>query len=184
MPQLAFVQQTKKVSVSGLIYDLKHPEPERRKDAALLLGQNKVREAVPGLIELTKDPDNAIRLEAVRALVHINDPAALPTYVQLTRDSSKPVQEMSIEGIINTYVADEGGFIHGVQKFADIVNPWSDDYNPLTVEPYVAVSPDAVSALAVLLHVGGCRSSRAWSRRSWHFARRRCLAGHPGSAQP
>jgi len=151
VPQLAFVQQTKKVSVSGLIYDLKHPEPERRKDAALLLGQNKVREAVPGLIELTNDPDNSIRLEAVRALVRINDPAAMPTYVRLTRDPSQPIQEKSIEGIINMYVADEGGFIRGVQKFADIVNPWSDDYNPLMVESYVPVSPDAVSALAALL---------------------------------
>jgi len=151
LPQLAFVQQTKKVSVSGLIYDLKHPEPERRKDAALLLGQNKVREAVPGLIELSNDPDNAIRLEAVRALVRINNPAAMPTYIRLTRDPYKPIQEKTIEGMINLYVADEGGFVRGVQKFADFVNPWSDDYNPLTVEPYVPVSPEAVSALAALL---------------------------------
>ncbi len=151
LPQLAFIQQTKKVSVSGLIYDLKHPEAERRKEAAMLLGQNKVREAVPGLIELTKDPDSSIRLEAVRALVKINDPAALPTYVSLTHDSSKAIQEKSIEGLINMYVADEGGVIRGVQKFADFVNPWSDDYNPLIVEPYVAVSPEAVSALAGLL---------------------------------
>ena len=151
VPQLAFVQQTKKVSVSGLIYDLKHPEPERRKEAALLLGQNKVREAVPGLTELTNDPDNSIRLEAVRALVRINDPAALPTYVRLTRDAYKPIQEKAIEGIIAIYVTDEGGFVRGVQKFADFVNPWSDDYNPLMVEPYVPVSPDAVSALTALL---------------------------------
>ncbi|RPI24873.1 MAG: HEAT repeat domain-containing protein, partial [Acidobacteria bacterium] len=149
--QPALAQQTKKVSVSGLIYDLKHPEPERRKDAALLLGQNKVRQAVPGLIELTGDPDNAIRLEAVRALVRINDPAALPTYIRLTQDPSKPIQEKTIEGIINMYVSDEGGFIRGVQKFADVVNPWSDDYNPLIVEPYVPVSTEAISALAALL---------------------------------
>ncbi|RPJ56942.1 MAG: HEAT repeat domain-containing protein [Acidobacteria bacterium] len=151
VPQLAFVQQSKRVSVSGLIYDLKHPEPERRKDAALLLGQNKVRQAVPGLIELTNDPDDSIRLEAVRALVRINDPAALPTYVRLTKDPSRSIQEKTIEGMINMYVAEEGGFIRGAQKFADFINPWSDDYNPLMVEPYVPVSPDAVTALAALL---------------------------------
>ncbi len=151
VPQVVFTQQTKKVSVAGLIYDLKHPEPERRKDAALLLGQNKVREAVPGLIELTNDADNAIRLEAVRALVRINDQAALPTYIRLTRDSSKPIQEKAIEGIINVYVAEEGGFVRGIQKFADFVNPWSDDYNPLIVEPYISVASDAVTALATLL---------------------------------
>jgi HEAT repeat protein len=151
LPQFAPAQQTKKVSVTGLIYDLKHPDPERRKDAAMLLGQNKVREAVPGLIELTNDPDNSIRLEAVRALVRINDQAALPTFVRLTRDPYRPIQEKCIEGIINAYVTDEGGFVRGVQKFADFLNPWSDDYNPLMVEPYVTVSPDAVSALAALL---------------------------------
>ncbi|HXK60037.1 MAG TPA: HEAT repeat domain-containing protein [Acidobacteriota bacterium] len=146
-----FAQQKRMVSVDGLIYDLKHPEPERRKDAALVLGQNKVRQAVPGLIELTGDADDAIRLEAVRALVRINDTRALPTYIRLTQDPSKAIQEKSIEGIINRYVTDEGGFISGIRKFADIVNPWSDDYNPLVVEPYVSVSPEAVSAVAALL---------------------------------
>jgi len=144
-------QATRKVTVSGLIYDLKHPDPERRKEAAILLGQNKSREAVPALIEVTGDPDQGLRLEAVKALVRINDARAMPAYIRLTQDPVKGVQEKALEGIINLYVIEDSGFVHGVKKVADFFNPLGDDYNPLVVEPYVAVSPDAVKAMSVLL---------------------------------
>ncbi len=44
-------QQSEKATVDGLIYDLKHPDNDRRKRAAKALGQSKVRTAVPGLID-------------------------------------------------------------------------------------------------------------------------------------
>ena len=46
-------QRPQEVSVDGLIYDLKHPDNDRRKRAATALGQSKVHQAVPGLIDLT-----------------------------------------------------------------------------------------------------------------------------------
>jgi HEAT repeat protein len=140
-----------RVNISGLLIDLENPDPNRRKQAAQLLGQVKSEEAVPALIKTTEDEDAAVRFEAVRALVRINDPRALPSYIRLTQDSRRDTQEKSIEGIINVYVTEQGGFIRGVRKFADAVNPFSDDYNPLTVEPYVTVSPEAVQALIQLL---------------------------------
>jgi hypothetical protein len=144
-------QQATRKSVDALIYELKHPEPEQRRQAAQLLGQNRVRQAVPALIEASEDSSDTVRREVVTALVRINDTRALQTYIRLTADPVRAVQEKSIEGIINTYVADEGGFIRGAQKFADFVNPWSDDYNPLVVEPYMPVSQNATNALADLL---------------------------------
>jgi len=147
-----FAQQAQKASVDGLIYDLKHPDNDRRKRAATALGQYKVRQAVPELIELTEDRDAALRLAAVRALVRINDTRALKAHIRMTRDPKKEIQEKAIEGIIKIYAVDEeSGFISGVKKFADIVNPLSDDYNPLLVESYVPVSQDAKDALAELL---------------------------------
>jgi HEAT repeat protein len=148
---LARAQQTKQVSVDGLIYDLKHPEADRRKAAAQLLGQNQVRQAVPSLIELTQDQDGSVRLEAIRALVRINDIGAVPAYIRLTQDPVKAVQEKAIEGIINAYVVEEGGLVAGAKKFVQFVNPFSEDYNAVTVEPFVQVSPEAAPALAVLL---------------------------------
>ncbi len=144
-------QQTRELSVEGLIYDLKHPEGDRRKQAATVLGQNKVREAVPDLIQLTEDTDGSIRLEAVRALVRINDTRALQAYTRLTHDSEKEVQKKAIEGVTNMYVVGEGGFTRGLRKFADVLNPFRDDYNPLMVESFVPVSQDAKDALAELL---------------------------------
>ena len=145
-------QQPQKATVDGLIYDLKHPDTDRRKRAATALGQFKVRTAVPGLIELTEDRDATLRLAAVTALVRINDTRALKAHVRMTQDPKKEIQEKAIEGIIKIYVADEkGGFISGVKKVADVVNPLRDDYNPLLVESYVPVSQAAMDALAELL---------------------------------
>jgi len=44
----AWAQQGREVSVDGLIYDLAHPDGDRRKAAARLLGQHKADRAVPG----------------------------------------------------------------------------------------------------------------------------------------
>jgi len=145
-------QRPEEATVDGLIYDLKHPDNDRRKRAATALGQSKVHQAVPGLIDLTEDRDASLRLAAVTALVRINDTRALKAHVRLTQDPKKDIQEKAIEGIIKIYVDDEkGGFISGVKKVADVVNPLSDDYNPLLVESFVPVSQDATDALAELL---------------------------------
>ena len=144
-------QQAQELSIDGLVYDLEHPDGQRRKQAAILLGQYQVRKAVPALIQLTEDPDDLIRLAAVRALVRINDTRALKAHIRLTHDPKKEVQEKAIEGIINIYVVGDSGFVHGLRKFVNVVNPFSDDYNPLLVEPYMPVSQDAKDALANLL---------------------------------
>jgi HEAT repeat protein len=140
-----------KVNISGLLIDLENPDPNRRKQSAQLLGQVKSEEAVPALIKATEDKDDGVRFEVVRALVRINDPRALSSYIRLTQDSRRDTQEKSIEGIINVYITEQGGFVRGVKKFADTINPFSDDYNPLTVEPYISVSPEAIQALSNLL---------------------------------
>ncbi len=145
-------QQPQEVSVDGLIYDLRHPDNDRRKRAAMALGQSKVRRAVPELIELTEDRDASLRLAAAKALVRINDTRALRAHIRMTQDPKKEIQEKAIEGIIKIYVADEkGGFISGVKKLAGAVNPLNDDYNRLLVESYVPVSQDAKDALAEML---------------------------------
>lgn len=145
------VQTEEKRSVDGLIFDLKHPEKKRRKEAAELLGRNEVRQAVPALIEATNDPEDSVRLAAVRALVSINDTRALQAYISRTQDPKKEIQKAAIEGLIKMYTVEEGGFVEGVKKVVGFFNPLSDDYNPLVVEPYMPVSESAVSALADLL---------------------------------
>ncbi len=144
-------QKTEKRSVEGLIRDLTHPDVDRRLEAARLLGDNKVREAVPGLIKATEDSDPDVRYAAARALIQIHDTRALGAFVKLARDSETRIQKEAIEGIVNIYVYPEGGFVSGVGKVVDFLNPLSDDYDSRMVEPYVPVSSDAVNALIDLL---------------------------------
>ena len=148
---LGAANKKKQVRGNELIYDLAHPNSDRREQAAAAAGQNKLREAVPALIVATEDFSREVRLEATRALVRIHDPRALQVFIRLTHDTDKDIQEKAIEGIINIYVVEEDGFIHGLKQFVDFVNPFSNDYNSLMVEPYVPVSENAVAALADLL---------------------------------
>ncbi len=145
----ALAQQTQDVMVDSLIYDLKNPDPQRRREAARALGKNKLRAAVPALVEAFKDDE--IRLDVLRALVDINDPRALDTYIAASKDRRMEVRENSIEGVVNLYVVEEGGLIHQTKKIIDALNPFDINYDPLVVEPYVAVSGAAVNALSILL---------------------------------
>lgn len=150
----AWSQKPQQRSVNGLIFDLRHPDAERRKEAAMLLGQNGIREAVPELMRLEDDADASVRLEVARALVKIRDPRALPTFTKLLRDSETGIQKVAVEGVVTSYVVEPGGFIDGVSKVVNFLNPLSDGYNPLIVEPYVPVSAEAVTALGDLLFSG------------------------------
>jgi HEAT repeat protein len=145
-------QGEEKRTVEGLLYDLKHPEAEKRREAARILGDNKIREAVPDLIPLTKDPEAAVRLEAAKALLRIRDTRALECFIDLTRQPEIEIQKIAIQGIVDIYAIEEGGgFVDGVKTVVDFLNPLSDDYDPLVVESYVPVSENAVTAISDLL---------------------------------
>jgi HEAT repeat protein len=143
--------QTTERTVDGLIYDLKNPDPQRRKEAAKALGDNKINKAVPDIIPLVEDPNSSVKLAAAKALLDINDPRALPAYIKSVQDPSMDMQKIGIQGIVNVYVTPPGGFVADMKKAADFLNPLSDTYNPLMVEPYVPVSEDAIKAIADVL---------------------------------
>ena len=49
-PTAAVAQPTRQVPVDSLIYDLRNPDPVRRREAVVLIGQNKVQRAVPDVV--------------------------------------------------------------------------------------------------------------------------------------
>ena len=147
-------RQTRKVSVDSLLYDLKHPEAERRRQAAIWLGQNRVRKAVPALIAATSDPDERVRQEAGKALVALRDPAALEAFVALLDDSEKENRLLAIDGIVDLYVVEHNGFLDNMRKVADAVNPLDDDFNPKIVDTYIEVDPRAIQGIATRLRDG------------------------------
>lgn len=147
------VQQTETRSVDGLVHDLSNPDAPKRAEAARLLGVNKVRSAVPNLVQAAEDPDGNVRYAAIRALREIGDTRALPAFIKGVRDSESRIQKESVAGIVDIYVAQEGGFVSGVRKVVTFLNPLSDGYDDRVVEIYVPVSQEAVNALIDLLFV-------------------------------
>jgi HEAT repeat protein len=137
--------------VNGLIFDLRHPELDRRKTAVVALGKHRIRRAVPELSRLVKDPDDLLRTALARTLVKISDIRALPALMTLCHDSRKQTQLVAMRGLVSLYVTTPDGFVQGMKRVVGFVNPANDDYNPLIVEPYVSVSPEAIDTLATLL---------------------------------
>jgi HEAT repeat protein len=65
----------------------------------------------------------------------------------LSNDSEKDIRDKSVQGIVNLYLPREGGLGATVNKVANFLNPWSDEWADVVVEPGVTVDPTAVSAL-------------------------------------
>jgi HEAT repeat protein len=135
------------VPIDGLIYDLKSPDPVRRKEAAKALGDSKVQKATPDLAAIASDPDAAVRREVVAALDKMADLRAIPAFVTLSKDAEKDIRERAVQGILDLYLPRESGVGDTVNKVANFFNPWSDEWSDVTVDPGVAVDPSAVTAL-------------------------------------
>lgn len=143
--------QVRTTSVEALIYDLKHPESERRKTAAISLGRHKARSAVPALMEASGDKDVEVREQVLVALDEIADQRAVPAFIQLTGDAVPRIRGRAVRALAQVYARPQEGFIPAIRKLAAVINPFDDDYNPLVVEPYVSVAPEAIQALAARL---------------------------------
>jgi HEAT repeat protein len=143
--------QTREVPVESLIFDLKSPDPVRRKDAAIALGKNKIQRAVPDLVAAAGDSDAAVRREIMIALDRIRDAGALPAFVDRCSDSDKEIRDKAIDGLMNLYLSQEGGLGGTVGKVANFLNPWSDEWAEVVVEPNVPIDPRTVEALRLRL---------------------------------
>jgi HEAT repeat protein len=140
-------KQTREVPVDSLIYDLKNPDPQRRKDAAIELGNNKVQRATPDLVAAAGDSDPAVRREIVVALDKVADIRALPAFVQLSGDPEKDIRDRCILGIINLYLPRESGLTVTLNRVANFFNPWSDEWAEVIIDPGIQVDPAAITAL-------------------------------------
>jgi len=140
-------QAPRKVPVESLIYDLKNPDPVRRKEAAQLIGDNKLRQAVPDLVAVAQDPDPEVRRTIVNALDKLLDVRSLPAFIQLSSDPEKDIRERCIIGIVNLYLPQESGLRVTINKVATFFNPWSDEWADVVAEPGIAVDGGAISAL-------------------------------------
>lgn len=145
--QTGWGQPTRKVTVEALIYDLKHPDQERRRVAAVNLGRHRIHAAVPALSELSRDPDESVRLEVARALAEIGDRRAIPALNRMIEDTDRAVQLKAIEGVLRCYEIPAASFMEQMRSVVAVVNPYTDAYRPVVVEPFIQVDPASVEAL-------------------------------------
>jgi HEAT repeat protein len=140
-------QPPRQVPVDSLIFDLKNPDPARRKEAARLLGENKVRRATPDLVAAATDPNMDVRREIAIALDKMRDMQALPAFVKLSADADASIRDQCILGLINLYIPQGGGLVSTLNKVANFFNPWSDEWADVVIEPDVKVDASAIAAL-------------------------------------
>lgn len=139
--------QTRPVPLDSLLYDLKSPDPVRRKEAAKGLGENKLKKAIPDLVAAAQDPDTEVRRAVVIALDKMLDMGAQPGFVKLSSDADKDVRDRCIVGLINLYIPQDSGLVVTLNKVANFVNPWSDEWAEIVVEPGIRVDASTITAL-------------------------------------
>src|SRR5215208_827332 len=143
--------QTRPVPVESLTYDLKNPDPVRRKEAATLIGQNKVQSATPDLVAAVHDADPSVRRAVSIALQQVQDARALPGFVALAADTEKDIRDRAIEGMTTAYLPRETGVVVTLNKVATFFNPWSDEWGDVVTEPGLTADPTVIRALEARL---------------------------------
>jgi HEAT repeat protein len=138
---------TRQVPIESLIYDLKNPDPVRRREAAKLLGDNKTQSATPDLVAAASDADAGVRKEIIIALDKMRDVRSLPAFIRLSADGEKDIRDRSIIGMINLYLPQESGLMVTLNKVAVFFNPWSDEWADVVAEPGIKVDDGVVAAL-------------------------------------
>jgi HEAT repeat protein len=147
----AAVAQTGDVAVESLIYDLKNPDPVRRREAATRIGANKVQSATPDLVAAVHDSDPSVRRAIGASLQQVQDPRALPGFVALAADTEKDIRERAIEGMTTAYLPRETGLVVTLNKVATFFNPWSDEGGEAVIDPGLTVDASVIQALELRL---------------------------------
>ena len=150
-PVAAAAQPPRQVPVDSLIYDLRNPDPVRRREAVVLIGQNKVQRAVRDVVAIASDPDPAVRRAIVATLQQLDDIGALPGLVALTADPERDIRDSAVSGVTRVYLPRETGIMPSLTKVANFLNPFSDEWADVIVEPDLAVDPTVVPALIARL---------------------------------
>jgi HEAT repeat protein len=147
----AGAQTVRQVSTDSLIYDLKNPDAGRRSDAARELGMAKFLPSIPALLPLAEDPDAGVRRQVELAFEQMGDIRVLPGLVQLSADSEPDIRDRSVHALVDVHLPRTSGATAALTKFGNFINPWSDEYGDVIVEPDVPVDASVVTALRARL---------------------------------
>jgi HEAT repeat protein len=134
-------------TVDSLMYDLKSPNPARRKEAVNNLGERRVKTAIPEIVAAARDPDTEVRRAVVIALDRMLDMGSQPGFVALSSDADKDIRDRCIIGLLHLYIPQGSGLTGTLDKVANYINPWSDEWAEVVIEPGIPVADSTISAL-------------------------------------
>ena len=147
---LIFVVQAETQSLETLLAYLKSPNPSTRRDAAVKLGERRVRNqlAVEALaVAARRDEDPDVRAEALKSLGMIKDFAALPEMIDALKDQKSDVRSVAIRSLVAMYTEHDIDFITNRRAGWNLFNPFLDTSDHEIVEPYITVDPAIVAAI-------------------------------------
>ncbi len=150
-PAPAIAQAPRQVPVDALIYDLRNPDAVRRREAVVLIGQNKVQRAVTDVVAIAGDPDASVRRAIVATLQALDDIRSLPGLVALTSDPERDIRESAVTGVTRLYLPRESGIGPSLTRVVNFLNPMSDEWAAVVIEPDLNVDATVVPALQARL---------------------------------
>ena len=69
----------------------------------------------------------------------------------MSTDSEKDIRERAIEGMTTAYLPRETGVVVTLNKVANFLNPWSDEWGEVMTEPGLTADPSVIQALEARL---------------------------------
>lgn len=156
------------------VEDLSSVDPKVRRKAVKSLGEKgeaKQTEAsilCEAISKVVNDPDPEVRMEAVIALTKTNSPECLQPLMMATKDASPEIQSQAVDGLVNFYVPGyvKFGLLSSVKSVTNSLKDRFREPEPLMVENYITVRPEAVRAIAPLITGGTSIESRANAARA------------------
>ena len=77
----------------------------------------------------------------------MSDIRVLPGLVQFTADSEPDIRDRAVHALVNLHLPRATGPTAALVKLGNLINPWSDEYSDMVVEPDVPVDASVVTAL-------------------------------------
>ncbi len=119
--------------------------------------------AIPTVAQYLNSGDADTRLEAVRQLINLGGPQTIDPLIRATRDSDPEIQIRATDGLVNYYLPGyvKQGFGSSLSRMGDAVKARFNNTNDQTIDGFVIVKPEVISAIGALARGGVNMNVRA-----------------------
>jgi len=147
-----------------------HADARARAKAVREYGKQGGSAIIPKLATYLADPDLDVRLEAVKAIVNIGTQYSLDPLIRALGDIDPEIQIRAADGLVNFYVPGYvqtgGGLTSSFRRAGSAIKSRFTDTNDQTVDPWIQVRPEVISALGKVARSGASMDSRANAARA------------------